>query len=46
MTMERLFYANEQHPGTECLEILGIPARVADNGLKSKVLEILEEIPP
>ena len=28
----------------ECREILDIPAKVADNGLESTVLEILEEI--
>ena len=44
VTMERRCYANEQYSSRECLEILGIPASVADNDLDSKVLEILEEI--
>ena len=42
--MERRCYANEQYSRRECLYISGIPASVADNGLESKVLEILEEI--
>ena len=37
VTMERRYYANEQYSRRECLEILGVPARVADNGLESKV---------
>ena len=42
--MERRCYANEQYSRRECLEISGILASVADNGLESNVLEILEEI--
>ena len=42
--MERRCYANEQYSRRKCLEISGIPASVADNGLESKILEILEEI--
>ena len=42
--MERRCYANEQYSRRKCLEISGIPASVADNGLESKFLEILEEI--
>ena len=42
--MERSCYANEQYSRRKCLEISGIPASVADNGLESKILEILEEI--
>ena len=41
--MERRCYSNEQYYRRECLEISGIPARVADNDLELKVLEILEE---
>ena len=44
VTMERRCYANEQYSRRECLEISGIPASVADDGLESKVLEILEEV--
>ena len=43
VTTEKRCYANEQYSRTECLEILSIPASVADNGLESKVLEILQE---
>ena len=43
VTMKRC-YANEQYSWRECLEILGIPAIIADNDLESNVLEILEEI--
>ena len=35
---------NEQYSRKECLEISGIPASIAANGLESKVFEILEEI--
>ena len=42
--MERRCYANEQYSRRECLKISGIPANIDDNGLESKVLEILEEI--
>ena len=42
--MERRCYANEQYSRRECLEISGILASIADNGLESNVLEILEEI--
>ena len=42
--MERRSHANEQYSGWECIEISRIPANVADNGLESNVLEILEEI--
>ena len=41
--MERRCHANKQYSRRECLEILGIPASVADYGFESKVLEILEE---
>ena len=44
VAVERRCYASEQYSWRECLEILGIPASVADNNLESKVLEILEEI--
>ena len=44
VTMERRCCANEQYSRREFLEILGIPVSVANNGLESKVLEILEEI--
>ena len=40
--MEGRYCANEQYSRRECIEISGIPASVADNGLESKVLEILE----
>ena len=43
VTMKRC-YANKQYSRRECLKILGISARVVDNGLESKVLENLEEI--
>ena len=43
VTMKRC-YANEQYSWRKCLEILGIPAIIADNDLESNVLEILEEI--
>ena len=42
--MERRCYANEQYTRRKCLEISGIPASAADNGLESNILEILEEI--
>ena len=42
--MERRYYANKQYSRRECLEILDIPANVADDGIESKVLEILEKI--
>ena len=41
--MGRRCCANEQYSTRECLEILGIPASVADKDLESKLLEILEE---
>ena len=44
VTMRRRCYANEQYSRMECLEISGIPESVANNGLESNVLEILEEI--
>ena len=44
VTMESRCYANEQYSRWEYLEILGIPASVADKDLESKLLEILEEI--
>ena len=43
VTMKRC-YANEHYSWKECLEILGIPASIADNDPESNVLEILEEI--
>ena len=42
--MERRCYASEQYSRRKCLEISGIPASAADNGLESNILEILEEI--
>ena len=42
--MERRCYSNEQYSRRKCLEISGIPASAADNGLESNILEILEEI--
>ena len=42
--MERRCYAKEQYSRRKCLEISGIPASAADNGLESNILEILEEI--
>ena len=42
--MERRCYANEQYSRRKCLEISGIPSSATDNGLESKILEILEEI--
>ena len=42
--MERRCYANKQYSRRKCLEISGIPASAADNGLESNILEILEEI--
>ena len=42
--MERRCYANKQYSRRECLKMSGILANIADNGLESKVLEILEEI--
>ena len=44
MTMERWYYANKQCSWREYIEISGIPASLADNGLKSKVFEVLKEI--
>ena len=44
VTMGRRCYANEQYSRRECLEISGIPESVANNGLESNVLKILEEI--
>ena len=43
VTMRRC-YANEQYSRRECLEFSSIPESVANNGLESNVLEILEEI--
>ena len=42
--MERLYYANKQCSWREYIEISGIPASLANNGLKSKVFEFLKEI--
>ena len=42
--MKRRCYFDEQDSRKECLEVSGIPASVADNGLESEVLEILKEI--
>lgn len=42
--MERRCYTNEQYYRKKSLEIMSIPASVPDNGLESKVLEVLEEI--
>ena len=42
VTMERRCYANEQHSRRKCLEVLGIPASVADKDLE--VMEILDKI--
>ena len=42
--MERRYYANKQYSWRECIEISGILANLADNGIKSKVFEILKEI--
>ena len=42
--MERRCCANQQYSWRECIEILGIPASLADNGLKSKVFKTLKEI--
>ena len=42
--MERTCYANKQYSWRECIRISGIPASLADNGLKSKVFGILKEI--
>ena len=42
--MERRSHTNKQYSGWECTEISRIPVNVADNGLESNVLEILEEI--
>ena len=44
MTKERWYYANKQCSWREYIEISGIPASLTDNGLKSKVFEVLEEI--
>ena len=44
MTKERWYYANKQCSWREYKEISGIPASLADSGLKSKVFEVLEEI--
>ena len=44
MTIERRYYANKQCSWREYIEILGIPASLADYGLKSNVFEILKEI--
>ena len=44
VTMERRSYTNKQYSRSKCLEMLGIPASVADNSLEVKVLEVLEEI--
>ena len=42
--MERRSHTSKQYSGWECIEISRIPVNVADNGLESNVLEILEEI--
>ena len=42
--MERWYYTNKQCSWREYIEISGIPASLADNGLKSKVFEVLKEI--
>ena len=44
VTIERTCYYNKQCSGRKCLEISGIAASVADNGIASRILEILEEI--
>ena len=43
VTVERRYYVNKQYSRRESLEISGIPAIVADNGLESKFLEMLEQ---
>ena len=42
--MERWYYANKQCSWREYIEISGIPASLAENGLKSKALEVLKKI--
>ena len=42
--MERWYYANKQCSWGDHIEISGIPAYLADNGVKSKVFEVLKEI--
>ena len=42
MPIERRCFANDQNSRRKSLEISGISASVADNGLGSKVLGILE----
>ena len=42
--MERRWYSKKHCSRNEYLEILDIPENVTDNGLESKVLEILREI--
>ena len=37
--MERKSYANKQYSRRECLEILGVPASVAHNGLNQMFWE-------
>ena len=43
VTVERRYYVNKQYSRRESLKISGIPAIVADNGLESKFLEMLEQ---
>ena len=42
--MDRWYYANKQCSLREYIEILGIPASLADTGLKSRFFEVLKEI--
>ena len=44
VTMERRCYLNKQYSRRKCLEISGIPASVADNGLESKSFGNFKEI--
>ena len=42
--MERWYYAKKQCSWREYIEISGISASLAENGLKSKALEVLKKI--
>ena len=44
VVLERKCYANEQYSRRDCLEMLGITAKVGDKDIEKKVLEILDAI--
>ena len=44
INIERDIHLQEQYSRRECLEIVGIPAEIADKDLESKVCDVMKEI--